>query len=279
MTSTPESDAPRGAQNDSPTELDATEVIENAEEIVENVAAREVAGEVVEVTEAIESAEEIVAAAEDAEEEDAADAVADAVADAEQIVDEATEPDPRLLAAHDLALAALHEITPASTVGPAADYALEPGGAVSLRFHNRLPGYPGWYWTVTLAVVSDAEPTVLEVELLPGAGALLAPDWVPWATRLAEYHAQQAAAAESADAADDEDEDDAEFDESGEDFEDGDEDADAADFDEDGSSILHAGDVDGVDIDELDESADDVDDADDDSDEDDDDADAENDAR
>ena len=47
-------------------------------------------------------------------------------------------------------------------------------------------------------------------------------------------------------------------------------DLDAADFDEDGSPILHAGDVDGVDIVELDEDAEDDDDEDDDDDSDDD---------
>ncbi|WP_371131171.1 hypothetical protein [Microbacterium sp.] len=51
--------------------------------------------------------------------------------------------DARLIGAHDLALAALHEITPASTVGPAAGYFVEDDGSVSLRFENRLPGYPG----------------------------------------------------------------------------------------------------------------------------------------
>ena len=169
--------------------------------------------------------------------------------------------DRRLIDAHDLALAALHEITPASTVGPPAGYLLEDDGSVSLRFQNRLPGYPGWYWTVTVARVDDEEPTVLEAELLPGDGALLAPEWVPWAERLAEYRAHQAelaeqaaAAAESgeADVIDDADLDDDELDEDldDDDLDDGD------DLDDDGIEprALHAGDLDGVDIDELDES-------------------------
>ncbi|GAA1939461.1 hypothetical protein GCM10009775_34370 [Microbacterium aoyamense] len=160
------------------------------------------------------------------------------------------EPDPSLTGAHDLALAALHEITPASTVGPPAEYRLESDGVVSLRFENRLAGYPGWFWTVSVARVEGEEPTVLELELLPGSGALVAPEWVPWAERLAEYHAAQAALAELAD------DEDADIDDSddGSDDDDDDEDIDdldAADFDADGSSILHAGDVDGVDIDEL----------------------------
>lgn len=166
----------------------------------------------------------------------------------------APEVDERLWGAHDLALAALHEITPAATVGPPAGHRAEADGVVSLRFENRLPGYPGWYWTVSLARVADAEPTVLEVEMLPDDGALLAPEWVPWATRLAEYHAHQATMEAGQDAGATEDEafaDAAELEDT--------EDLDAADFDLDGSPILHSGDVDGVDIDELDETADDDD--------------------
>ena len=178
--------------------------------------------------------------------------------------------DARLIGAHDLALAALHEITPASTVGPAAGYLVEDDGSVSLRFENRLPGYPGWYWTVTVARVDDAEPTVLEAELMPTDSALLAPEWVPWAERLAEYRAHQvelaeqaaadaAAAGDTADAiaasdddAEDDDVDDDDFDEDVD---------DDLDEDDDEPRTLHAGDLDGVDIDELDDSADDDDDS------------------
>ncbi|MDZ8277006.1 DUF3027 domain-containing protein [Microbacterium aquimaris] len=148
-------------------------------------------------------------------------------------------PDPALLAAHDLALAALREITPESTIGAPAGHRVETDGIVSLLFANRLAGYPGWFWTVSLARVADADPTVLEVELLPGDDALLAPDWVPWAERLADYQAAQAAAAEDAASGDGSDEDDSDADEPDEDDED------------DRGSILHSGDVDGVDIDEL----------------------------
>ncbi|MBD7956381.1 DUF3027 domain-containing protein [Microbacterium sp. Sa4CUA7] len=171
--------------------------------------------------------------------------------------------DERLLGAHDLALAALREVTPESTIGDAAGYTLEEDGVVSLRFNNRLAGYPGWFWTVSVAAVEGAEPTVLEVELLPGDGALLAPEWVPWAVRLAEYQAAQAVqaavAAESGEgaASEDDDEEDADVDDL--------DDLDASDFDDDGSAILHGGDLDGVDIDELDESGNNDDESDDDS--------------
>lgn len=177
------------------------------------------------------------------------------------------EPDERLIGARDLALAALHEITPPATVGPAAGYLAEDDGSLSLRFENRLAGYPGWYWTVTVARVEDAEPTVLEIELLPGDGALLAPDWVPWAERLAEYRAHQVELAEQAaaeasavvegdDDEDDEDSDDGlDEDELDEDSDDEDSDDEDDEDDDDLSPRLHAGDLDGVDIDELDDSA------------------------
>lgn len=164
--------------------------------------------------------------------------------------------DARLLDAHDLALQALREITPAATIGPAAGYLVEDDGSVSLRFENRLPGYPGWYWTVTVARVEDADPTVLEVELLPGDGALLAPEWVPWVERLAEYRSHQAELAEQAAAASgtDDDSDDSDAD-SAIDEDDLDEDDELDEDDDHEADILHAGDLDGVDIDELDEAA------------------------
>ncbi|MCT1396478.1 DUF3027 domain-containing protein [Microbacterium sp. p3-SID338] len=168
--------------------------------------------------------------------------------------------DARLVEAHDLALSALREITPAATIGPAAGYIPEEDGSVSLRFENRLPGYPGWYWTVTVARVDGEEPTVLEVELLPGDGALLAPEWVPWAERLAEYRAHQAELAEAAAAGGDDEADTDDEDADGELDDDG---IDDDELDEDGSDILHAGDLDGVDIDELDDSEDDASDEDD----------------
>ena len=174
--------------------------------------------------------------------------------------------------ARGLALAALHEITPATTVGEPRDSAVDADGVLTIRFENRMPGYPGWYWTVGLAQVEGSAPTVLEAELMPGDGALTAPDWLPWAERLAEYQAAQAALAaeglETDDLVIDEDED--------EDLDDVD-DLDAVDFDNDGSPILHSGDVDGVDIDELSDDAADAidepiieDDAEDESDDDDD---------
>lgn len=164
----------------------------------------------------------------------------------------AVVPDASLFEAHDVALAALKEITPAASIGAPAGHIVEPDGVVSLMFANTLPGYPNWFWTVSLARIEGEEPTVLEVELLPGEGALLAPEWVPWAVRLADYQAHQAIA--RAEAAATEGEDIVDAIEGLEDFEGlaALDDDDDEDFDSDGSDILHSGDVDGVDIDEAD---------------------------
>lgn len=46
-------------------------------------------------------------------------------------------------------------------------------------------GYRGWRWAVTVARASRAKNVTLdETVLLPGSGAILAPEWVPWSERL-----------------------------------------------------------------------------------------------
>ncbi|GAA4738458.1 DUF3027 domain-containing protein [Gordonia alkaliphila] len=57
--------------------------------------------------------------------------------------------------------------------------------AVAHSFAAQVPGYGGWHWCVVLAAAPGSdEVTVSEVVLLPGDGALLAPNWVPWAERI-----------------------------------------------------------------------------------------------
>jgi hypothetical protein len=109
-----------------------------------------------------------------------------------------------------LALQALAEVTDPASVGELVEVAEPEPGVRDLVFACRLPGYIAWRWTVTTAQVGDAAPTVLEVELLPGEGALVAPPWVPWAERLAEYRRTHPDEAEDAagDLEDDDDEDD-----------------------------------------------------------------------
>ncbi|WP_298229935.1 DUF3027 domain-containing protein [Gryllotalpicola sp.] len=111
-------------------------------------------------------------------------------------------PDEILLAAVDRAREALAEITPAATIGAPAGHLDEGDGVVSLLFENTMPGYPGWFWTVSLSRdPATGSVNVLETELMPGERALLAPEWVPWADRLAEYQAQQQALRDAAAAA------------------------------------------------------------------------------
>jgi len=91
---------------------------------------------------------------------------------------------------------ALAEITAAGTYGELLSETLEEDGVYTLLFAATMGGYPGWHWTVSLAELEGEAPTVLETELMPGDGALLAPDWVPWSERLEEYRAAQAEAGE-----------------------------------------------------------------------------------
>ena len=139
------------------------------------------------------------------------------------------------------ARAALAEITPADTIGEPVGSKDEGDGVVSVYFQTNLAGYPGWCWTASIAHLDGEEPSVLETELTPGEGALLAPDWVPWVDRLAEYEAAQEAAGAGEDADDDVDVDE----------DDDEDDVDEDDVDE--GDLLQAGDLDGVDIDDADE--------------------------
>ena len=147
-----------------------------------------------------------------------------------------------------IARAALEEITPTTTIGALRDVTVADDVA-TVRFATRQGGYLGWFWTVSLAVNPGLEPSVLETELMPGEGALTAPDWVPWSDRLEDYLAQQAADAES------EGDDDAD----GDGDDDHDHDHDEHDLHgDDGDDVF-----DGVDIDAHDDTVDDDSDADD----------------
>jgi len=71
----------------------------------------------------------------------------------------------------------------ATAIGEMVGAHREDGVAVTVSFSASDPGYRGWVWSVTVAVL-DTEPTVSEVVMLPGADALLAPAWVPWEQRV-----------------------------------------------------------------------------------------------
>ena len=186
-------------------------------------------------------------------------------------------PDPVLLDARDQARAALAEITDPASIGDDNGHEVEEAHVLTLFFECRLAGYPGWRWAATLARTSeDAPVTVLEVELLPGPDSVIAPDWVPWSERLAQYregHAKQgddgAADAESDELDDAGDELDGDFEDEldGADIDDDDSDEDIDD-DADDTALF---DEDSDDVDDDDDSDDDEDDDDDDDDDDEDD--------
>jgi len=94
----------------------------------------------------------------------------------------------------------------------------EDEGVVTYLFDGKLKGYVGWRWSVSVFQADENSPaTVSEVLLVPGPESLVAPDWVPWSERLADYKALQAEleaqAALEAEEAEDGDEVDEEIDE------------------------------------------------------------------
>ena len=200
---------------------------------------------------------------------------------------------PQLTALHQtLALAALHEITTPESIGELEVETIDHDGIATLQYACKLDGYPNWRWNVSLATLEGEDPTVMEAELLPAEGALVAPEWIPWSVRLAEFlEAQKQAAAagieldeelpeglldlaEGAldgtvlddeledlnDSDDGEDDEDHDLDEDDEDLDEDDLDEDDEDDEDDDEEDLvsaptHGGDIDGVDIDDLDDSA------------------------
>ena len=90
----------------------------------------------------------------------------------------------------DIARQALLESIAAAHVGKALDSIVEPSEdpaatITSYTFECTSPGYPGWYWEVSLVEVNgQSELSVSEVNLLPGAAALVPEQWKPWADRV-----------------------------------------------------------------------------------------------
>ena len=98
----------------------------------------------------------------------------------------APKPDKVLLAATDLAREAAESIATRGAVG-------EHEGAVMLGerlamhyFTCTNKGYRGWRWAIAVSRAPRAKvATICETNLLPGDGALLSPEWLPYAERLA----------------------------------------------------------------------------------------------
>lgn len=77
------------------------------------------------------------------------------------------------------------------SVGPFIEIIDEGDDTFSYLFKSELKGYVDWRWSVTIYQPEGAEPTLSEFVLLPGAESLVAPDWIPWSERLADYKALQ----------------------------------------------------------------------------------------
>jgi Protein of unknown function (DUF3027) len=94
--------------------------------------------------------------------------------------------DATLLGASEVARQALVEVAEAGTVGEHLGAEMEAERLTTHYFACTATAYPGWRWAVTLARAPRARrATVCETHLVPGEGALLSPEWVPYAERLA----------------------------------------------------------------------------------------------
>ena len=97
----------------------------------------------------------------------------------------AAAPDQACAAAVELAREAAEELAAPSPVGEHLGFEGEGDRIVTHYFACLDRAYRGWRWAVTVTRASRAKKvTVSEAVLLPGTGALLAPQWLPWSERL-----------------------------------------------------------------------------------------------
>lgn len=94
-------------------------------------------------------------------------------------------PDRLCAEAVELAREAAVQAVGGESVGTHLGLRAEADRVVTHTFECLDLAYRGWHWAVTVARASRAKNvTVDEVALLPGADAVLAPQWVPWSERL-----------------------------------------------------------------------------------------------
>ncbi len=89
----------------------------------------------------------------------------------------------------ELVKQSLLESAPAEHIGAVMDVVVEesqdPNVSVATHtFESLSPSYPGWYWAVSVVELKGEPATISEVNLLPGAAALVPPAWSPWADRI-----------------------------------------------------------------------------------------------
>jgi hypothetical protein len=134
-------------------------------------------------------------------------------------------PKANVLEQKDFARNALIEATSKSKVGNFIEVIEEGEGLATYLFENNQKGYVGWRWSITVFQLDESSPvTVSELLLMPGPDSLVAPDWVPWSERLADYKALQLelekqAALDALEGDEDSDEDDTDEEDAGDDSE------------------------------------------------------------
>ncbi|MFB9074013.1 DUF3027 domain-containing protein [Citricoccus parietis] len=95
--------------------------------------------------------------------------------------------DDLLAAAVDEARAALEGLAEDGDIGEHVGTVADDDRLVTHRFAATLSGYGGWEWFATLSRAPRSKVvTVCETGLLPGATAILAPDWLPWSERVSQ---------------------------------------------------------------------------------------------
>ena len=98
----------------------------------------------------------------------------------------APKDDAFLKAAVDLAREAADSIAEDGTVGEHLGMEMVDERLATHYFACTAKAYPGWRWAITVArVPRGKDATVCETNLVPGEGALLSPEWLPYAERLA----------------------------------------------------------------------------------------------
>jgi Protein of unknown function (DUF3027). len=92
-----------------------------------------------------------------------------------------------MLTEEELATQTLTEVLEESSFGKLVSSEKITKG-LEIKFECLMPGYTDWFWQVTISKPTPkAQPTVSEINLLAAEDSLVAPPWVPWAERLAEY--------------------------------------------------------------------------------------------
>jgi hypothetical protein len=97
-----------------------------------------------------------------------------------------TKRDAVLIAAIDEARAAALSIAEPGMVGEHLGAMMDGERLATHYFECTATAYPGWRWAITVARVPRGKTaTICETNLVPGEGALLSPEWLPYDQRLA----------------------------------------------------------------------------------------------